>query len=97
VGVQPRSDKFVTSGLRLSVVRMGPGNPEVVRPRGSQRGSHSRAAWHLGGLVLGAVVTVRTLQGMARVRSGQAPVVLFVSFDRRCLPVLTALRRPMSA
>jgi hypothetical protein len=56
-------------GRVLSAVRVCPHNREVVRPGGS----YSRLdAWHLVALVL-VVVTARTVQGMARVRSGQAP------------------------
>jgi hypothetical protein len=39
VGVRARSDQFVTSGLSLPVVYLGPPHPEVVHPRGSQCGS----------------------------------------------------------
>jgi len=69
----------VTWGASLSAVQVRPENREVVRPGGSQRGSHSRLdAWHLVALVL-VVVTACTVQGMARVRSGQAPAWPLVS------------------
>ena len=40
--VRTRSDQFVSSGLCLSDVHLGPGHPEVVHPCGSQRGSQGR-------------------------------------------------------
>jgi hypothetical protein len=43
VGVRPRSDQFVTSGLSLPVVHMGPEHPKVVHSCGSQRGSQPDA------------------------------------------------------
>ena len=73
--VRPCSYQSVTSGASLSAVRARPGSRGVVRSCGSQRGSHfTLDAWHLGALVLVVIVaTGRTVQGMARVRSGQAP------------------------
>ena len=46
----------------------------TLKPAGSQHGSHRRAAPGISrpGLVV-ILVTARTVQGMARVRSGQAP------------------------
>ena len=39
-GIRTRSDQFVTSGALLPAVHVSPDNWKVVRPRGSQRGSH---------------------------------------------------------
>jgi hypothetical protein len=48
VGIRPRSEQFVTSGLSLPVVRAGPEHRKVVHPCGSQLVPHGIDAYVTG-------------------------------------------------
>jgi hypothetical protein len=79
-GIRSRSGQSVTSAASLSAVRARPDNREVVRSRGSQGGSHcARRLPPRRPDPRGHVVTARTVQGMARARSGQASAWPLVS------------------